>query len=70
MLGKQKHGKHRSSRQEMLGKKSILRNFVKFTGKPEAVVRRCPIEKVFLKISQKSQENTCGRASFLIKLHA
>ena len=70
MLGKQKHGKHRSSSQETLGKKSILRNFVKFTGKPEAVVRRCSIEKVFLKISQKSQENTCARASFLIKLHA
>ena len=34
----------------------------------EAVVRRCSVEKVFLEISQNSQENTCARASFLIKL--
>ena len=36
----------------------------------EPVVRRCPVEKVFLKISQNSQENTCARASFSIKLQA
>ena len=29
----------------------------------------CSIKKVFLEISQNSQENTCARASFLIKLH-
>ena len=34
----------------------------------EAVARRCPVRKVFLKISQNSQESTCARASFLIKL--
>ena len=36
----------------------------------EAVVRRCSLKKVFLKISQNSQENTCARVSFLIKLQA
>ena len=30
----------------------------------EAVVRRCSVKKVFLKISQKSQENACARASW------
>ena len=35
---------------------------------PEAVARRCFVKKVFLKISQKPQENTCARVSFLIKL--
>ena len=36
---------------------------------PEAVARRClAFKEVFLKISQNSQENTCTRASFLIKL--
>ena len=30
--------------------------------------RRCSVKKVFLEISQNSQENTCARASFLIKL--
>ena len=30
--------------------------------------RRCSIKKVFLKISQNSQGNTCARISFLIKL--
>ena len=34
----------------------------------EAVVRRCSVEKVFLQISKNSQENTCVRVSFLIKL--
>ena len=34
----------------------------------EAVVRRCCIKKVFLKISQISQENTCARASFSKKI--
>ena len=34
----------------------------------EAVTRRCPVKKVFLKIPQNSQENTCARVSFLIKL--
>ena len=36
----------------------------KWTG---AVARRCSIKKVFLEISQNSQENTCVRVSFLIK---
>ena len=31
---------------------------------------RCSVKKVFLEISQKSQENTCSRVSFLIKLKA
>ena len=34
----------------------------------EAVVWRCSVKKVFLGISQNSQENTCARVSFLIKL--
>ena len=36
----------------------------------EAVVWRCSIKKVFLKILQNSQENTCARVSFLTKLQA
>ena len=36
----------------------------------EAVVQRCSVKKVFLKISQNSQENTCARVSFLIKFQA
>ena len=28
---------------------------------PETAVRRCSIKKVFLEISQNSQENTCAR---------
>ena len=33
----------------------------------ESVVQRCSVNKVFLKVSQNSQ-NTCVRVSFLIKL--
>ena len=36
----------------------------------EAVAQRCSVKKVFLEISQNSQENTCASASFLIKLQA
>ena len=32
--------------------------------------QRCSVKKVFLKISQNPQENTCARVSFLIKLQA
>ena len=32
--------------------------------------RRCSVKKVFLEILQNSQENTCARASILIKLQA
>ena len=34
----------------------------------EAVVCRCSVKKVFLKMSQNSQENTCARVPFLIHL--
>ena len=43
------------------------RNEVEHT---KATVQRCSVKKVFLEISQNSQENTCARASFLIKLQA
>ena len=36
----------------------------KATGNKEAVNRRCSVEKVFLKISQNLQENTCVRVPF------
>ena len=35
----------------------------------EAVAWRCSVKKVFLEISQNSQENVCARVLFLIKLH-
>ena len=34
----------------------------------EAVAQRCSVKKMFLQISQNSQENTRDRVSFLIKL--
>ena len=35
-----------------------------------SMYRRCSVKKVFLEISQNSQENICVRVSFLIKLPA
>ena len=32
--------------------------------RPEAVVQRCSVKKVFLKFSQNSRENTCARVCF------
>ena len=36
----------------------------------EALFKRCFVKNVFLKISQNSQENTCARVCFLIRLKA
>ena len=36
----------------------------------EVVGQRCSVEKVYLEFVQNSQENTCARISFLIKLQA
>ena len=39
-----------------------------FLRNAEAAAGRCSVKKVFLEIWQNSQENTCGRVSFSIKL--
>ena len=36
----------------------------------EVVAKSCSVKKVFLKISQNSQENTCGKVSVIINLQA
>ena len=36
----------------------------------EAVVKTCSVKKLLLNILQNSQESTCARVSFLIKLQA
>ena len=36
----------------------------------EAVAERCSVKKVFLEISENSQESTWARGSFLIELQA
>ena len=46
---------------------AILMNISEFA---EAVVQRCSAKKVFLEISQNSQENTCARVSFFFYLQA
>ena len=45
---------------------SSFRNFcaIETSLSSEAVVWRCSVKKVFLKVSQNSQENTCVRVSF------
>ena len=57
---------------EVFYKKTVLKNFAIFTGKHLYFSRSSRPEvfckKVFLGISQNSQENTCARVSFLIKL--
>ena len=47
-----------------------MANYLLFIKKTEAVVWRCSVKKVFLKISQNSREKTYSRVSFLIKLLA
>ena len=50
-----------SLRQKLVSSASIM-----YDG--EAVVQRCSVKKVFLEISQNSQENTCARVSFFNKV--
>ena len=71
-------GDHGSSHPDLFYKKGFVKIFAKFTVKhlcrslffqkqpPEVFC----LKKIFLKIPQNSQENTCARASFLIKLQA
>ena len=47
---------------------SAERKVSTFLKRTEPVARRCYVKKVFLEISQTSQENACVRVSFLIKL--
>ena len=58
---------------EILCKKNCSRNAAKKTGERyslEAVVQRCSVGKVLIKISQKFTGKTGARVSFLIKLQA
>ena len=47
-------------------RKSLLLAF-KMLWKRETVTKRCSLKKVFLKISENSQENTCDRVFFIRK---
>ena len=51
-----------------ISKKKSFKVTWKFTNSPEVAAQRCFVKKVFLKTWQDSQENTCARVSFLIKL--
>ena len=51
----------------MLWRRALTAPSVVFT---EAVAKKFSVKTLFLKISQNSQENTCGRTSFLKKLQA
>ena len=52
------------------GSHTLMGKAISFRESPEAVARRSSIKKEFLEILQNSQENTCARVSFLIKLQA
>ena len=49
--------------------RGTTRNSKSFLGNAytEAAVQRCSVKKVFFKISQNSQENTCARVPFFDK---
>ena len=44
---------------------NMCKKLLEKTSYPESVVRRCSLKKMFLKISQILQENTCAAISFL-----
>ena len=67
--GSQHHSDLKRARRYSLEKSYLLQKTLIWL-MSEAVVQRCSVKKVFLKFSHTSQENTCARASFLIKLQA
>ena len=50
--------------------KAILSGIALCLDSSEAVTQACSVKKLFLEISQNSQESTCVRVSILIKLQA
>ena len=48
----------------------VIIGLLEFYKKHQNLSPKCSIKKLFLEISQHSQENTCARVSFLIKLEA
>ena len=46
----------------------MLSNKISISKSPEAANRDVLLKQVLLEISQNSQENTCARVSFLIRL--
>ena len=56
-------------RRLLLNKMFFMKSFLTGALYAEAVVLRCSMKKVFIKISQNSKENTCAKV-FLIKLQA
>ena len=60
----------RSSRPDVFYEKGVNIFQLKWLILEEAVAQMCSMKKVFLEISQNSQENTCARVSILIKLQA
>ena len=55
---------------EVYRKRPVAGNGLRAQQLPKAVVQRYSVKKVFLHISQNSQENTYARFTFLIKLQA
>ena len=53
------------SKGQIISKRMALQNYIFLTSRSRQ--QRCSVKKVFLEISQNSQENTCVRVSFLIK---
>ena len=49
---------------------NVLIYFCESVHYSEAVSRRCSVKKLYLKISQNPQENTCGRVSLLMEILA
>ena len=47
---------------------NLVEFFLVSLKEPEAAAWRCSVKKVFLEVSQNSQENTCARVSFFDKL--
>ena len=49
---------------------ALATSWVTFSKTKKAAAQAYSVKKVFLEIPQNSQENTCARGSFLIKLQA
>ena len=59
---------HEKKNQGQVLSKTVQKRWSQDDTHPEAVARRCSVEKVFQKFHKIHRKNTCARVSFLIKL--
>ena len=55
---------------DLFASNKLHSSFINCLTSSRSIVQKCSVKKILLEIPENSQENTCDRVSFLIKLQA